>query len=490
MRHARWAALPLLLTIFTARSAAAQSNPPPQNPQEPSNPDPGQGAAAPSNAPQPRTVETMPSQPLPAPAGTTPRSESGPERGPGLTAPQSSPATPAPTPLEQATNAMSALFRFYGTLKPTMIVSAGTLESFGQPNASAETAAGNPVLATLPKDTRLTFQMAQTRLGFWVAEKSNARGHVEIDFVDFTKSSPTVASMPRLRIAMVEYEPFDRFVIGMGQDWDLYGPVNPFGTNLVGANFEAGNTGFMRQQVRAVYSGKTAELGAMVGLQAPNNTFRDAGQELSRVPVFAVRGALVSGKSRLGISGIATQLRLNPGAPTERRTGAYGGQLYWDLMPADGFQIKGEAYIGRNLNNIGTLALGFGNAAHDIDEVGGFFSTRDQLADKHAVYLTAGIAQALHPSEVSPDYTYTPGTAATATSAAVAASRALAATGPGLRVNMTARLGYEYRPVKPLAFVAEAFVYRTRHQFQQADWNALDPMRVAPGAEVGVMYTF
>ena len=241
----------------------------------------------------------------------------------------------------------------------------------------------------------------------------------------------------------------------------------------------------MRNQIKAVYTiGNTAELGAAVGLQGANNSFKDTGTELSRVPTFAVRGALLAGKSKVGISALYTELKFDPALPTARRTGAGGGLLYADFKIGEGTQIKGEAYIGRNMNNLGMLALGFGSVAHDIDEAGGFVSARQQLTEVHAVYATAGLAQILNPSEVSPDYSVTPGATATA-----AATRALTAAGPGMKVNMTARIGYEYRPVKPLAFVLEGFIYRSRHVFQAVDFGRFDPMRIAPGLEFAAMYS-
>ncbi|MDF2694387.1 MAG: hypothetical protein K0S65_2770, partial [Labilithrix sp.] len=150
----------------------------------------------------------------------TPPPPGGPEPAPPA---PSTPPTPPPPPaaIEKTADALANLFRFYGTLKPTVIASVGSLESFSQPNATAETAAGNPALATLPKETRGTFQVGQSRVGLWVAEKSRTRGHLEFDFVDFTKASPTVASVPRLRIATVEWEPVDKLTFTFGQDWDL-----------------------------------------------------------------------------------------------------------------------------------------------------------------------------------------------------------------------------------------------------------------------------
>ena len=487
MRIVPWVVGSCLVGLTGVKPAHAQPAPPTTAPPGTVNGPAVDPAAQPTGSPPaPSPAAPPPAAPPPTPTGPEPR-EPGPLVPPAQpVAPAPSPAAPKPTALEKAAGVIGALIRPYGTLKPTVIMSVGTLESFGNPNASAETAAGNPMLATLPKDTRATFQVAQSRMGIYIAESSKARGQVEIDFVDFTKSSPTLASLPRLRIAKVEWEPIERLVLAMGQDWDLHSPVNGFGTNMVGGTFLAGNTGFMRQQIKAIYTfDKVAEVGTAVGFQSANNGFKDASQELARVPTFAVRAALIMGKSRIGVSGIATQLRQAPGTADERRTGSYSGLIYADLMPIKALQIKAEGYIARNLSNIGALALGFGTAKVDIDEVGGFVSTKGQLHEKHAIYGTLGAAQVLNKGDVVPGYSVTPAATPTGT-----ATRALSGTGPGLQFNFTARVGYEYRPVKPLALVAEVFVYRSRHVFQAADAGTFDPMRNAPGAEVGAMYTF
>ena len=485
----RSAVLGLIVALGTFASIGTASAQVPSTPQTGGGQsDPNTGTNPAGQAPQPTDLPpTSPGLP-PSPAGEHPREtqQSPNNYGPNV-APSPSPATPAPSTLEKVANTVTSLIRPYGTLKPTIDVSVGSVESFGNPNASAPSAAANPALTQFRNQTRLSFQAAQSRMGFWVAEKSQARAHVEIDFVDFTKATPTLASNPRLRIAAVEYEPIEHFVITAGQDWDLYAPVNPFTTNLVGANFEAGNTGFMRQQVKFVYTmPETAELGFALGLPAQNAAFRDAGIELAQYPTFAVRAAALFGKSgKIGFSGIATRLRLGLGAKDERRAGSYSGNVFVDIGKADGFQLKGEGYVSRNLNNLGSLSLGFGNAAHDMDEVGGFLSGRQQLAEQHAVYVTVGAAGVLNAKDVVPDYSITAG------AAGAAATRALTATGPGMKFNMSAKLGYEYRPYKPIAIIVEPTMFRSRHVLQKADWGQFgDPLRNAFGFETAMMYFF
>ena len=193
-----------------------------------------------------------------------------------------------------------------------MVFPGAAVESFGNQNASAITAAANPVLANLPNESRLTFQAAQTRFGIWVGEKTPFRAHLEFDFIDFAKASPTVQALLRLRIAAVEGSVTERLVLTAGQDWDLDAPINAFGVNLVGTQFESGNHAFMRHQVKALYTvGKAVELGVAVGLQNANATAKDViDREIARMPTFAVRHRPAGQGSRAGVSGILTRLRL------------------------------------------------------------------------------------------------------------------------------------------------------------------------------------
>lgn len=480
----------LTLGLFgVVSTASAQPAPPPAAGNAPQQ-DPNTGTNPTAPAPPPENLPSNnPAPNPPPPVEPAPNSGYGP-----ATAPPPSPATPVPTAAEKIANAVTSLIRWYGTFKPTIDVSVGGTESYGQQNSTVPTAAANPILSNAPKDTRLTFQMQQTRFGFWVAEKSQARAHFELDFVDFGQSSPTVLAKPRMRIAAVEYEPVKNLVIAAGQDWDLYAPVNTFTTNLVGSNFLAGNTAFMRQQLKFIYTvPETVEVGFALGLQAQNGAALENGIELSRMPTFAFRAAAIVGKTgRIGVSGIATQLRLGRFPTTnlpelkDQRRGSYAGNIYADIGKADGFQLKAEGYIARNLANIGALSLGFARLDKDIEEMGGFISMRQQLAEKHAAYLTFGAAGVLNGGEVNPAYSY----AAPVGTAAPVASISAPGTGPGIKFNMHGHIGYEYRPYKPIAIIVEPQLYRTRHVLASRDWGRVDPMRTSVGLQTAMMYFF
>lgn len=393
---------------------------------------------------------------------------------------------PAPLP-PSALEQVLAAFRPYATLKPTVIASARGVESFSQPNASAITAAGNPVLGTLPDEARLTFQVAQSRVGLWFNEKGAVRGQVELDFIDFAKASPTVASLPRLRLARLDWVPSEHFTLSAGQDWDLHAPVNPHGSNMVGVRFLSGNSGFMRQQVKALGRVGAFELAGAVGLPAANVAAKDGAIELGLVPTFAVRGTwLLGANGRVGLSGLATSLRLALGSAAERRTLAGGVTAFADVTVGR-TTLRGELTLGRNMANLGLLSLSYGGAA-DVGEWGGFVSARHGFTERHFVYATAGLMRVLNRSAVLPSYAYPVLPAdgsAPATSSAV-----LAGTGPGILHNAGATLGYELRLSKQLAFLLEGYFLQTEHRLQDVDAARLDGTRRAFGGELAALVTF
>lgn len=379
------------------------------------------------------------------------------------------------------------MFRLYGTVKMTVNVAGAGVESYSQTNATAMTAAANPVMSTLPDQARSSFQVGQSRLGMWFNEKGAARAHIEIDFVDFSKATPTVATLPRLRIATVDWVPSSMFTLSVGQDWDLCSPVNPHGANLVGASFLAGNIGFMRQQATALIKPAGWEFGAAVGFPGVNATAKEGAFELGVLPSVAVRATkLIDGMGKAGVSGILAPLTFSGGTPAERKSFAGAGNVFADLTFAGATNVRLEAYLGQNSANIGLLSLAYGTTAQDMQEWGGYISIRQKLTDMHFVYGRGGLARVFNRGAVVPSYRYptipTDGTLP-ATSTAV-----LAGTGSGIKANATAVLGYELRPLKQLGFHLEGFLFRTEHVLTSLDVDrGLSGFRVAAGAEVSAI---
>ncbi|HSP78537.1 MAG TPA: hypothetical protein VLQ93_08420 [Myxococcaceae bacterium] len=402
----------------------------------------------------------------------------------GLCSATSALAQPAAAPAEDDEN----LFRFYGMFNPRFVASSGAVESYSQPNAVAVTAAGNPVLSIAPDKPRYTFQVAQSRIGFWLNEKGPLRAQLEIDFVDFGKSTPTTGSLPRVRLARVDYSFAPGHTLSMGQDWDLHAPINPHGINLVGALFQAGNAGFMRQQLKYVYSAPELELGAALGFPTPNNSAKAASLEIGTLPTLAVRGAYKFGKSKVGASAIATRLPFNLGAEDERVSTAFSAALFSEFAPSADTHVRVELNYGQNAANLGLLTLAQGRHSEDLQEFGGLISARQVVASQHAVYGMAGYQKVVDASKVLPSYGYgaVPGNG----TPPAFSSASLAGSGPGLVHNGTVRLGYEFRPTRKLAFMVEGFLFQSRFRLQQVDEGRVEPVRTSMGIEAGALLSF
>ncbi len=411
--------------------------------------------------------------------------------------PEPVPPPPPPPPAPEAAPAAPPIIRPYALIKPTLVVAGRPVESFSQPNASAVTAAGNPVLAAVRGESDYTLQVAQSRLGFWFAEGQPVRGQFELDFIDFGKSSPTVQALPRLRIAKVEIALSDSTVLMAGQDWDLWGSMNPHTIDLVASSFQAGNTGFMRQQVKLIWHNDSLEVGGALGLVGINAGAKALLPEYNGLPSLAVRAALLFGPTgRVGVNAWATQWRFAPNSPTEEKSFAGAVGLYGDLTPIERLNVRFEGYWGQNFANTGSLALGTGRSqlnpttlaaeVIDMNEVGGFVSARYGYDDTNALYASFALAKVLNDEDVVPSYSYgtTPLDPAPAESLA-----ALSGSGAGMKQNLTVKLGYEYRYNKSLAFLVEGFMFQSQHVLNPTVDADIEGDRTALGGEAGLLFT-
>ncbi len=402
---------------------------------------------------------------------------------PSLAAAQTLPAPTVPSlagppPTVPPAPPSPPLVRLYGFVRAEVATANSGVESYGRPNHSAPTSAANPVTTIDDSAPSMSFQVAQSRFGLSIGEATPVRAKIEMDFIDFSRASPTVAALPRLRIASIEWVASPSTSVFAGQMWDLVAPLMPHHYNFVGANFQAGNLGFMRHQLGVRHALGDVELKAALGLAGNNNNTALTDLEFEGLPTFAASatwrpatGVMVS------LSGLGTQLRFGPGHEQAAGVGAV------DFEYARGpVSVRVEGYIGQNTANLGMLTLGYGRADHNVADAGGWLSARVAFAEHHAVYLTAGAASVLQPSELTPGYTR-----ATATGGNSAAARNFAV--PGIEWNAAARVGYSISPVTGLTFALEPYLFATRHHLDAAD-AAVDPTRLAYGAEFNTVYAF
>ncbi|WP_437597947.1 hypothetical protein [Sorangium sp. So ce590] len=392
----------------------------------------------------------------------------------------------APPPVEQKKAEDKPLVRVYGIVKPTIVVGNG-LESFGNPNYVAPTAAANPLFLSHPDAVGLSFQAQQTRIGVAVGEGTPVKAQVEVDFVDFAKSSPAQATTLRMRQAYVEWSPADGHKLTLGQAWDLFSPLNTHTYNIVGGLFQSGNSGFVRHQFIYLANLGSVEVGAALGLVSQNVTAILNNVEYSRTPTFALRASYRAEKAAwVGASLIGTQLAFDANLPTEEGRLAVGGNLFAEVTSGP-LNVRAEAYGGQNLANLGLLTLGQGYSTNDVTEVGGWVSGKLTFLERHSVHLVAGAAMVLNTDDMR--LGYTPARAATAEAPATPLAR-VGGNGPGFERNVTVRGGYAFAPMKGLSIVLEPSVMLTRHKLGPDDAAQTDADRLGWGVETGGIYQF
>lgn len=383
--------------------------------------------------------------------------------------------TAAPSPPPATASATPPLVRVYGFVRATVAYANSAVESYGRPNASAATSAANPVATADVDNPALSFQVAQSRVGLSIGEGGVVRAKLELDFIDFGRASPTVAALPRLRIASVEWAINPQTSIFAGQMWDVVAPLVPHHNNVVGGHFLAGNLGFMRQQLGVRRAFGPVEARLAVGLPGANNGPTLTDLEFEGIPTFAASLTWrPSTAVMLHASGLATQLRFGPGHEQLAGVGAIDVEV-----TAGPLSLRAEGYVGQNAANLGMLTLGLGRADVNVQEAGGWVSAKVTLAQIHAVHLTAGAAGVLAPSTVAAGYSRAAPTAAPARNYG----------SPGIEWNAAARVGYSLTPAQGLTFSVEPYLFATRHHLDPVDASA-DPTRLAWGAELNTIYAF
>lgn len=352
----------------------------------------------------------------------------------------------------------------YGFIKASTMYSSKGLGSFNNVNMVAPTHAV-PQSSSASETSRLSFQTQMTRIGFNLKKGEKVSAKIEFDFVDFAKSSPTTQMVPRVRIAAVTYaSDFGKFIIG--QDWDLYSPVNGYSFDYVGMYFLAGNTGFMRQQLQYLKDVGQWELGAAIGLSSANSTGADNEQELSKSPTYALRLTRKLESGRVGASGIWSRIDYTKAAtPVTGATAheSYGTNLFYEQTFANkSFGLRSEINYGQNLWNIGSLSIARGDATRNVKELGGHISANYHVMENHFIFGGLGYAKADNRSEVIPGNS------------------------TSISKNFISRVGWEYKVEEDLSWISEITQFET--QTKQSD-NRFQT-NVAEAFETGVQLRF
>ena len=353
---------------------------------------------------------------------------------------------------------------FYGFVKASAMYSSEAVGSFNNINMSAPTHAVAQTTSA-DKTSRMGFQTAMSRAGVNLKKDEHLSAKLEFDFIDFSKSSPTTQMNPRVRIAAITYA-VDNHKFIIGQDWDLFSPVNAFTFDYVGMYFQAGNVGFMRQQAQYLNTQGKWEFGGAVGMAGNNPGITDSDLELGKAPTYSGRVSYALSSGRMGLSGIYGRLKY---AANDSHHESYGLNAFLENTFGE-TSVKTEAYYGQNLNNIGSLGIGKGNAANDVKEYGAHLSASYKVTATNVPFAGVGLAR-IDNTKSLPSFSHPVGAVISA---------------PGISSNFLSRVGWEYKVTEDFSWISEVSRYETTSKLTATN----NQTNIAYGLESGVQLRF
>lgn len=362
----------------------------------------------------------------------------------------------------QQAYASKYVFAPYGRIKATALYSDHLLNSFSYVNPSAPTSAGTDVGFPFENQNNLSFQVAQSRIGSDITYE-NVFGNLEFDFIDFAVSSPTTEAKPRLRKAIVGYKIDENNQVQMGQDWDTFSPFVPNVLDYVGLYFGAGNTGFMRQQLKWKYSINKIVSEVSLGMPGKNPTPAVNEIELKTSPALAYKFSY----NDLGFSVYHSTINKNNTGTKD----VNGFNLFYKSPIVGPFQLISEVYAGQNMNEAALLGLSHIVGTASLKEYGGFLTLSYLKSFIGDLNLSYGIAKIGNPEDAG-DYNYD-----TATKKI---------TEDGITVNQVARVYCNKKIKEDLSFVAELSYFKTERKFGVNDFRSQDGL----STEAGLLLVF
>ncbi|MBD3322872.1 MAG: hypothetical protein GF350_17365 [Chitinivibrionales bacterium] len=236
----------------------------------------------------------------------------------------------------------------YGFLKGDMYIATDGVSSWGQPQPTAVSRATGDTV----NDQTMAFSAAHSRFGLkgnTDVGKINVGGVLELDFFS-ANSNTNFNANPRMRLAYAFCKPVQGLDIRIGQQWDLFSPLNPT-TNNTNANlWYNGNYGFRRPQFQARYALNLEPVvpGIQLSIGEGAKEGSDIGRDnLSLTPMIQGRlYADIMEKITVGAGGAYTTHGKNDEIET------YGISADLSLTLHKLFALKGEYGWGQNLNDV------------------------------------------------------------------------------------------------------------------------------------------
>ncbi|MBD3344049.1 MAG: hypothetical protein GF401_03195 [Chitinivibrionales bacterium] len=295
-------------------------------------------------------------------------------------------------------------FKPYGFIKGDMYMAMDGVESWGQAQPTAVSrATGNENY-----EPTMAFTASHSRFGLkgqGSVKEIPIGGVLELDFFS-AKSNTNFNANPRLRQAYAWVKPGMGFEVRIGQQWDLFSPLNPT-TNNTNANlWYNGNYGFRRPQFQVRYGMELESIKPGIQFSIGEGAKEASGiglDNLSLMPLIQGRlSAEIMEKATVGISGVYTTLGENDEITTYGVSGDVGYTLNKLLA------LKGEVAWGQNLNDVNIFTTagnkfvynkdGTPTDSEDKEILGFWFNALSKPLDY--LHVAAGFAMEMNNTEI------------------------------------------------------------------------------------------
>lgn len=302
----------------------------------------------------------------------------------------------------------------YGFLKASFLHSDNSISSFGIDSVHAPTEAANQRTASATQDAEYkkqskdSFQVAQSRFGVVLKKNEKLSGKIEFDMVDFT-NHPIGKNSARVRLVEVLYDFNEKVSMRIGQGWSTFAglPVHSF--NIVGGTHRSGGSGFLAQQAELKYKlgewsfyGSLAQKGRNTTGYTNNsgaNTVPTQDVSSRGLPQANVKAEYLTKVHKAGVAYTYARFDFD-NAPTAAVRGdsshSYGAKAYYQGTFGK-FEFRSEIYQGANLNDLYFLTLAERSLSavkyHDLQELGYFVSGKYIFEGGHYTYGGYGSAE-------------------------------------------------------------------------------------------------
>lgn len=308
-------------------------------------------------------------------------------------------------------NAFSMNIEFKGFVKAEVVNSSAAVGSYGTTYSHVATTKAlrtddsDPQKKKYLESSATSFQTAQSRFSFNVTH-GKTKGVIEFDMIDgedgFNNQTALQSQEPRTRLAYVQHQFTDELLVFIGQKWTSAAGIKGIGSfNFVGNGFQAGNTGFLMEELGATYNkSKMSYTLALSGKGKNDNANGVNHNELGSSPGVAIDVHYKADQFTVGFArhGATLNYELADGYVSGGNKEAYFNKVYF-LTQFGKSKLFGEFYQGQALNNLNALGVGAavsmsgsGVVSDEIKESGYWLTFQTAVGEKGLITLGYGMA--------------------------------------------------------------------------------------------------